>query len=113
VGPAGSLAAQGPLAHGFAHDRRWTLGRVKTLIGRLCHVGYMVEGTSRLLRRHGWPAQVPVRQAALERNDEAVAVWKEQVWPDCGDGCTAAARGSWKGFTWRDYRDPITSAQPW
>jgi hypothetical protein len=52
---------KGPLAYGFAHDQRWTLGRVKTLTGRLCHVGYTVEGTSRLLRRHGWPARVPVR----------------------------------------------------
>jgi transposase len=25
---------KGPLAHGFASDQRWTLGRIKTLIGR-------------------------------------------------------------------------------
>ena len=54
---------KGPLAHGFANDQRWTLGRIKTLIGRLFHVGYTVEGTSKLMRRHGWSAQVPVRQA--------------------------------------------------
>jgi transposase len=53
---------QGPLAHGFAHDQRWTPGRIKTLIGRLFHAGYTVEGTSKLLRRHGWSAQVPVCQ---------------------------------------------------
>ena len=41
---------KGPLAHGFAHDQRWTLGRVKTLIGKLFHVGYTIEGTSKLLR---------------------------------------------------------------
>jgi transposase len=35
---------RGPLAHGFAGDRRWTLGRIKTLIGKLFHVGYTVEG---------------------------------------------------------------------
>ena len=72
---------KGPLAHGFAHDQRWTLGRIKTLIGRLFHVGYTVEGVWKLMRRHGWSAQVPVRQA-MERDDEAVAVWKDQVWPD-------------------------------
>ena len=44
---------KGPLAGGFAHDQRWTLGRVKTLTGRLFHVGYTVEGTSKLLRRPG------------------------------------------------------------
>ena len=72
---------KGPLAHGYAGDQRWTLGRIKTLIGRLFHVGYTVEGTWKLMRRHGWSCQVPVRQA-LERDEEAVAVWKEQVWPD-------------------------------
>ena len=72
---------KGPLAHGFAGDQRWTLGRIKTLIGRLFHVGYTVEGVWKLMRRHGWSCQVPVRQA-LERDDEAVAVWKDQVWPD-------------------------------
>ena len=68
---------KGPLAHGFANDQRWTLGRIKTLIGKLFHVGYTVEGTSKLMRRHGWSAQVPVRQA-IERDDEAVAVWKDR-----------------------------------
>jgi putative transposase len=72
---------KGPLAHGFAADQRWTLGRVKTLIGKLFHVGYTIEGTGKLLRRHGWSCQVPVRQA-VERDEDAVAVWKEQVWPD-------------------------------
>ncbi|EST20038.1 hypothetical protein M878_40215 [Streptomyces roseochromogenus subsp. oscitans DS 12.976] len=39
---------RGPLAHGWA-DQWWTLARVKTLIGRLFHVWYMVERTWRLL----------------------------------------------------------------
>jgi transposase len=70
-----------PLAHGFADDQRWTLSRVKTLIGRLFHVGYTVQGTWKLLRRHGWSCQVPVRQA-MERDEAAIAVWKAQVWPE-------------------------------
>lgn len=47
---------RGPLAHGWADQRR-TLSRVKTLIGRLFHVSYTVEGTWRLLKRHGWSWQ--------------------------------------------------------
>ena len=35
---------KGPLAHGFAGDQRWTLGRIKTLTGKLFHVGYTPEG---------------------------------------------------------------------
>jgi len=37
-----------------------------------------VEGTWELMRRRGWSSQVPVRQA-MERDDAAVAVWKDQV----------------------------------
>ena len=35
---------RGPLAHGFAGDQRWMLGRIKTLTGRLFRVGYTPEG---------------------------------------------------------------------
>lgn len=68
---------RGPLVHGWA-DQRWTLARVKTLIGRLFHVSYTVEGTWRLLRRHGWSWQQPARRA-IERDDEAVEVWTKET----------------------------------
>ncbi|MGH3181787.1 MAG: winged helix-turn-helix domain-containing protein [Streptosporangiaceae bacterium] len=32
------------------------------------------------MRRHGWSCQVLVRQA-MERDQDAVAVWKAGVWP--------------------------------
>ncbi|WP_328928785.1 winged helix-turn-helix domain-containing protein [Streptomyces sp. NBC_00190] len=70
---------RGPLVHGW-QDQRWTLARVKTLIGRLFHVTYTVEGTWRLLKRHGWSWQQPARRA-IERDDEAVELWKKEVWP--------------------------------
>ncbi|MEN1882431.1 winged helix-turn-helix domain-containing protein [Streptomyces mirabilis] len=70
---------RGPLAHGWA-DQRWTLARIKTLIGRLFHVSYTVEGTWQLLRRHGWSWQQPARRA-IERDDEAVEMWKTETWP--------------------------------
>ncbi|MFE4922323.1 winged helix-turn-helix domain-containing protein [Streptomyces sp. NPDC056661] len=68
-----------PLAHGWA-DQRWTLARIKTLIGRLFHVSYTVEGTWALLRRHSWSWQQPARRA-IERDDDAVEVWKKETWP--------------------------------
>ncbi|MEQ8148283.1 winged helix-turn-helix domain-containing protein [Streptomyces sp. OP7] len=70
---------RGPLAHGWS-DQRWTLARVKNLIGRLFHVSYTVEGTWRLLKRHGWSWQQPTRRA-IERDDDAVERWKKEVWP--------------------------------
>lgn len=69
----------GPLAHGWT-DQRWTLARVKTMIGRLFHVSYTLEGTWRLLRRHSWSWQQPARRA-IERDDDAVELWKREVWP--------------------------------
>ncbi|MET8630055.1 winged helix-turn-helix domain-containing protein [Kitasatospora sp. NPDC004669] len=69
---------RGPLAHGW-EDQRWTLAQVKTLIGRLFHVSYTVEGTWVLLRRHGWSWQEPVRRA-IERDDAAVELWRKETW---------------------------------
>ncbi|MDX2981652.1 MULTISPECIES: winged helix-turn-helix domain-containing protein [Streptomyces] len=70
---------RGPLAHGWA-DQRWTLARVKMAIGQLFRVSYTVEGTWRLLRRHGWSWQQPTRRA-IERDDDAVELWKREVRP--------------------------------
>ncbi|MFD3537289.1 winged helix-turn-helix domain-containing protein [Streptomyces sp. NPDC058664] len=70
---------RGPLAHGWA-DQRWTLARIKTLIGRLFRVSYAVEGTWLLLKRHGWSWQQPARRA-IERDDAVVEVWKKKTWP--------------------------------
>lgn len=61
-------------------DQRWTLARIKTLIGRLFHVSYIVEGTWQLLKRHGWSWQQPARRA-IERDDAAVEVWRKETWP--------------------------------
>lgn len=71
---------RGPLACGWDEGGGWTLARVKTLIGRMFHVGYTVQGAWRLMRRHGWSVQVPVRRA-LERDEQAVKTWKREVWP--------------------------------
>ncbi|MFB4285752.1 winged helix-turn-helix domain-containing protein [Nonomuraea sp. MTCD27] len=71
---------RGPPAWGYVEDQCWTLDRVKTLIGRLFHIGYTIEGVGKLLHRHGWSVQMPARRA-LERDEEAIALWKAEVWP--------------------------------
>lgn len=72
---------RGPLAHGWDDEfQGWTLKRVKLLIGRMFHVGYTIQGGWKPLRRHGWSAQVPLRRA-IERDDEAIEVWKAEAWP--------------------------------
>ncbi|MFJ4192388.1 winged helix-turn-helix domain-containing protein [Kitasatospora sp. NPDC089509] len=61
-------------------DQRWTLPRIKTLIGCLFHVTYTVEGIWALLKHHGWSWQQPARRA-IERDQSAVELWKREVWP--------------------------------
>ncbi|WSZ45605.1 winged helix-turn-helix domain-containing protein (plasmid) [Streptomyces sp. NBC_00868] len=45
--------AKGPVAHGWP-DQRWTLARIKSLIGRRFHKSMTLSGISQMLRRHGW-----------------------------------------------------------
>ncbi|MFF9488125.1 winged helix-turn-helix domain-containing protein [Streptomyces sp. NPDC014676] len=84
---------RGPLAHGWA-DQRWTLARIKTMIGRLFHVSYTVEGTWQLLKRHRWSWQQPARRA-IERDDDAIEVWKKEL---VAGKSTAAECGAWIVF---------------
>jgi transposase len=71
---------RGPAAHGWAEDRRWTLARVVRLVERLFGVSYSLKGMSLLLHRMGFSPQVPVHRAA-ERDEEAIATWRKEVWP--------------------------------
>lgn len=70
---------RGPAAHGW-DDQCWTLSRVRRVIGRMFHLTYSLPGVWKLLKRHGWSCQVPARRAS-ERDEEAIAVWKTEVWP--------------------------------
>lgn len=82
---------RGPLARGWEAGG-WTLARITTLIDRMFHVSYTVQGVWKLLRRHGWSAQVPAHRA-LERDDAAVEVWKTEVWPQIKEPRRSGAPG--------------------
>ncbi|MFG2227880.1 winged helix-turn-helix domain-containing protein [Streptomyces sp. NPDC048644] len=41
---------------------------------------YTVEGTWRLLKRHGWSWQQPTLRA-IECDDASVELWKKETWP--------------------------------
>nr|WP_055521183.1 winged helix-turn-helix domain-containing protein [Streptomyces ossamyceticus] len=71
--------AKGPVAHGWP-DQRWTLARVKTVIGRRFHKSYTLQGVRKLLLRHGFSCQVPARRA-VERDEEAICGWVKETWP--------------------------------
>jgi transposase len=71
---------QGPAAHGFGEDQRWTLARVADLIARMFHTRYTLRGVSYLLHRMGFSPQVPAHRA-IERDEAAIAIWRREAWP--------------------------------
>ena len=70
----------GPAAWGWDEDQCWTLARVSDLVRRRFRAGCTLAGMDLLLHRIGWSVQVPARRAA-ERDEAAVAAWREQTWP--------------------------------
>ena len=70
----------GPAVWGWDEDQCWTLARIAEVVRRRFKVEYTPAGLDLLLHRMGWSVQVPARQAA-ERNEAAIAAWKEVTWP--------------------------------
>jgi transposase len=70
---------EGPAVHGYIEDQRWTLARIADLIARLFGVRYTLRGVSFLLHRVGFSPQMP-KHRPVERDEEAVATWREEVW---------------------------------
>jgi transposase len=70
----------GPAAWGWDEDQCWTLARIGEVVRRRFTVTYTPAGLDLLLHRMGWSVQVPARQAA-ERDEAAIAAWREVTWP--------------------------------
>ena len=68
-----------PAACGYA-DQCWTLARIAGQVWRRFGVEYTLAGMDVLLRRIGWSVQIPARRAA-ERDEAAIAAWREVTWP--------------------------------
>jgi transposase len=75
-----ALLDAGPAVHGWDEDQRWTLARVAELVRHRFTVDYTLAGMDLLLHRIGWSVQVPARRAA-ERDEAAIAAWREETWP--------------------------------
>jgi putative transposase len=70
---------EGPAAHGYIEDQRWTLARVSDLIARLFRVRYTLRGVSFLLHRMGFSPQIP-KHRPIERDEDAIITWREEAW---------------------------------
>jgi transposase len=75
-----ALLEAGPAAHGWDEDQCWTLARIAALIADRFGVGYTLAGVAYLLHRLDWSVQAPARRAA-ERDEDAVAAWRDEQWP--------------------------------
>jgi transposase len=69
----------GPAACGYA-DQCWTLARIADLVWQRFGAQYTLAGVHVLLHRAGWSVQIPARRAA-ERDEAAIAAWREETWP--------------------------------
>jgi putative transposase len=74
------LLDAGPAVWGWA-DQCWTLPRIAAVVRERFGVDYTLPGLDLLLHRMGWSVQVPARRAA-ERNEEQIAGWREESWPE-------------------------------
>jgi transposase len=79
LAPLPALLARGAPAFGLLGDG-WTRARVAEVIKREFGVAYHPDPVGRLLRTIGWTVQKPVEQAT-QRDDAAIAVWREEQWP--------------------------------
>jgi putative transposase len=72
------LLQKGARAYGFSNDL-WTTRRIATVLEQELGVSYHPAHVSRLLADLGWTYQKPERRA-LERDEAAIARWKQQTW---------------------------------
>jgi putative transposase len=84
---------QGPAAAGWDEDQRWTLARVRTLIGRTLHISVSITTVWETLRRAGYTPQQPIHRAA-ERDEAAIDHFKRYQWPAVKESRAGWARGS-------------------
>lgn len=69
----------GPEAVGYA-SALWTLPRVAKLIEDRFGIRYHPAHVWKLLRSFGFSCQQPTRRA-IERDEAAIAEWKQRAWP--------------------------------
>lgn len=75
---------KGPREAGYTTDL-WTCARVAEVIERRFGVHYHPDHAWRILRSLGWSCQMPERRAR-ERDEKAIAQWRQDRWPHIKKG---------------------------
>jgi transposase len=73
------LLLKGPRRHGYCTEL-WTLKRVAEVIAVNFGVEYHPGHVWKILRAMAWSCQKPERRAR-ERDEQAIATWRQQDWP--------------------------------
>lgn len=73
------ILVAGPLEAGFDNDL-WTCRRVAEVVRREFGISYHPDHLGRILHALGFSPQQPQRRAR-ERDEAAIAQWREQAWP--------------------------------
>ena len=86
------LLHRGAEAYGF-RGQLWTRGRVAAIIRREFGICYHPVHVGRLLRARHWSPQKPARRAR-QRDEGAIARWRQQTWPALKKGRRPSSRPS-------------------
>jgi transposase len=70
----------GAEAYGF-RGQVWTCARIAQVIQEELGTRYHKDHVGRLLRELRWTPQVPIRRA-IQRDEDAIRHWREEVWSD-------------------------------
>jgi len=98
----------GPAAAGYATEL-WTAPRVRKLIWERFRVRYHESHIWLLLRHLGWTCQKPAKRA-LERDEEAIATWVQERWPQIKRGHRKQAPRSCSGTKQASRSGPVSGA---
>ncbi len=86
------LLQRGPAAYGFRGEL-WTRTRIAAIIRLEFGVSYHPRHVGRLLDALRWSPQKPARRAR-QRNDAAIAQWRDETWPAIKRGRKPSSRPS-------------------
>jgi transposase len=86
------LLQRGPEAYGFRGEL-WTRGRIAAVIQLEYGISYHPRHVGRLCQAIHWSPQKPARRAR-QRDEAAIAQWREETWPAIKKGRKPSSRRS-------------------
>jgi transposase len=102
------LLHRGADAYGF-RGQGWTCGRIAAVMRLECGITYHPSPVGRLLKARRWSLQKPARRAR-QRDDAAIARWRQETWPASKRGRGPRAKASFSSTNRGSLPCPVWSA---